>query len=318
MKTLLNQTASVRKRQALGTVPALALFFVLSAFTFMNFLYCLSDCIGSIVCGSMDVAARDALRSIPIFLSFFLSLSGLMTACAFRWSKDPGTLRRSVQKHALITVVLGAFVPLYVIGMRLAGRYLSLTEGAPSRLYPLDALLYALLFLAFGVGVLRYVKRALPPAAALQSPRRKRRVVARVFRAIWLLLGLYGFCGFFFGLFILDFTVGYVPYSLAMLLVSLLAFASLVVWELFYRSLSEDSQKTITLPLSLVSLAVSLAADIAYFLALKHNLEGPSNVGFGILPVAVSASVNLATLLVVATPLIVSLTALVRGLRYRR
>ncbi|MBO7376696.1 MAG: hypothetical protein J6V01_06280, partial [Clostridia bacterium] len=72
-----------RKKQGLIVFICLVIFYVLSAFTFMNFLYCLSDCIGSIVCSSVDVALRDALRSIPIFLSLFLSLGGLMVCQSF-------------------------------------------------------------------------------------------------------------------------------------------------------------------------------------------------------------------------------------------
>ena len=134
------------------------------------------------------------------------------------------------------------------------------------------------------------------------------------FRAVWLLVALYGFCGFTFGLFILDFSSDYTPYTLAFLLVSLVAFLSIAVWELYYNNLTEAARRAVILPLALVSLAVSFISAAAYFLALKHNLEGPANVGFGVLPVAMTASVNLATLLVVVTPLIVSVVALVKGL----
>ena len=72
-----------QKKQNLIVIAAVVLFFILSAFTFMNFLYCLSDCIGSIVCSSVDISLRDALRSMPIFLSFFMTLGGLMTAHTF-------------------------------------------------------------------------------------------------------------------------------------------------------------------------------------------------------------------------------------------
>ena len=99
--------------------------------------------------------------------------------------------------------------------------------------------------------------------------------------------------------------------------VSLIAFLTLAVWELYYNNLTEEKRKEVTLPLAIISLAVSIAATVFYFIALKGNLDGPSNVGFGILPIAFSASVNFATLLVVALPLIVSITALVRGL-YRK
>ena len=124
--------------QTLIVMGALVIFFIFSAFTFMNFLYCLSDCIGSIVCSSADVAAKDALRSLPIFLSFFLSLSGLMVAHTFYRNESADILRKRAKKHAAIGVVIGAIIILYVIIMRIAGKYLSLFEGSPSLLYPFE------------------------------------------------------------------------------------------------------------------------------------------------------------------------------------
>ena len=68
------------------------------------------------------------------------------------------------------------------------------------------------------------------------------------------------------------------------------------------------------LPLGIVASGVTIVFVVLYFIALKNNLDGPSNVGFGILPIAFAASVNIATLLVVATPIIASITTLVKGL----
>lgn len=304
------------KKQALVVTCAVALFFVLSAFTFMNFLYCLADCIGSIVCASVDVALRDALRSVPIFLSFFLSLSGLLTAHTFYRNESADILRKKAKKHAIIGIALGAIIVVYVIVRLITGKYHSLVEGAPSALYPLDAVIYAAVFIALGVLILRYFKKnPAPEIAPSRAPLwKKGRGVRSFFRTFWLLIGLYGFCGFFYSIFIVDFSHGYVPYSLAMMLVSLVAFLSIACWEFFYNNLREEKRKEITLPLALVSLAVSLVSAILYFIALKNNLDGPANVGFGLLPIAFSASVNMATLLVVAMPLIVSVTALVKGL----
>lgn len=143
------------------------------------------------------------------------------------------------------------------------------------------------------------------------------RGIRSAFGAVWLLIALHGFCGFFFGLFILDFRHGYVLYSLAVMLVSLLAFLSLAAWEFFYNNLTEEKRKERMLPLALAALAVSAAASVLYFIALKKNLDGPSNVGFGLLPVAFSANVNFATLLAVAVPLIVSAVGVVKGLSRR-
>ena len=313
---------SKQKKQSLAVVLALAVFFVISAFTFMNFLYCFSDCVGSIVCASPDISLRDALRSLPIFLSFFMTLSALMVAHTFYRNESADILRRKAKKHAIIGIVIGVIIIIYVIVMRIAGRYLSLTEGAPSPFYPLDSVLYSLLFIALGVCVLIYFKKA-DGAARYAGPSRpvmqKRcRFVRYFFRTFWLLFALYGFCGFFYSIFIVDFTNGYVPYIIAVMLVSLVAFLTVAVWELYYNNLTEEKKKQVTLPLALVSLAVSVGSAVFYFIALKHNLDGPSNVGFGILPVAYSSSVNFATFLVVATPLIVSVTALIKGLFRRR
>ena len=311
-----------QKKQNITVTLSVIVFFVLSAFTFMNFLYCISDCAGSIVCASPDVALRDAQRSAPILLSFFMTLSGLMTAHTFYRNESPDILRKKAKKHAAIGIILGAVIIVYVIAMLIAGKYLSIPEGAPSPLYPLDSVLYALAFIAAGICVTSYFKKAKdspryrgPSRAPLQK---RGRGVRSFFRTFWLFIGLYGFCGFFYSFFIVDFEIGYVPYSIATMLVSLLAFVSLAVWEFYYNNLTEEARMRKALPLALVYLALSLAAAIFYFLALKKNLDGPSNVGFGILPIAFSASVNIATLLVVAMPLIVSVTALVKGLLRRK
>ena len=306
-----------QKKQNIIVTLCVIGFFVISAFTFMNFLYCLSDCIGSIVCASPDISLRDALRSLPIFLSFFMTLSGLMVAHTFYRNESEKILKRKAKKHAAIGIVLGVIIIVYVTVMRISGRYLSLVEGAPSSLYPLDSLIYALLFIALGIFIWLYFKKADgknyngPSRAPVQK---KGRGVRSFFRAFWLLIGLYGFCGFFYSIFIVDFTNGYVPYIIAIMLVSLSAFLSITVWELYYNNLNEDKRKEVTLPLSVISLIVSVIVTVVYFIALKGNLDGPSNVGFGILPIAFSASVNFATLLVVAMPLIVSVVSLIKGI----
>lgn len=306
-----------QKKQAVAVTLTVALFFILSAFTFMNFLYCLSDCIGSIVCASPDVSLKDALRSMPIFLSFFMTLSGLMVAHTFYRSESADIIKRKAKKHAGIGVVIGIVIIVYVIVMRIAGRYLSLFEGAPSPLYPFDAVIYALIFIVFGVCVFAFFKKNTYNGLSRAPIQKKGRGVRSFFRAFWLLFGLYGFCGFFYSIFIVDFTNGYVPYIIAIMLVSLVAFLTIAVWELYYNNLKEENRKAATLPLAVISLAVSVASTVFYFIALKGNLDGPSNVGFGILPIAFSASVNFATLLVVAVPLIVSIVALIKGI-YRK
>lgn len=316
---VLSGLGSKQKKQAIGVLIALAFFFVISAFTFMNFLYCLSDCVGSIVCGSPDVSLRDALRSLPIFLSFFMTLSGLMTVHTFYRNESPDLLRRRAKKHALIGICFGVFIIVYVIIGVISGRYLSITEGAPSALYPLDAVLYSLGSIVFGVCILRYFRKTSEPfSGPSRAPIPKRfRILRCTVRSLWLLIGLYGFCGFFYSFFILDFSAGYQAYTAAAMLVSLGAFLSVAVWELYYNNLTEEKRRAAALPLGLISLPLSAGVMIFYLLALKGNLDGPSNVGFGIIPIAYASGMNVSMVLVVPVPLIVSVTALIKGI-YRK
>ncbi len=311
-----------RKTRSIAVTLCLIFFYVLTAFTFMNFLYCLSDCIGSIVCGSPDVAIYDAQRSVPIFLTFFITLGALLICQAFYRNESREILSKKVKKHAIAVALTGLANAVYTLTMRFAGRYDSLVEGAPSPLYPLDAVLYSILFSALGVCLLLYFRNyeAKRPYEGVSRPRPRGKCgfVRGIFMGIWLLVSLYGFCGFFYGLFIIDFAHGYLPYSLASMLVSLVAFGSFAVWGLYYNNLKEESRKKLALPTALIYICISLISAALYFVALKFNLDGPSNVGFGLLPIAFSASVNFATILVAVTPVIASLAALLKGLLLRK
>lgn len=305
------------KKQALAVTISVIVFFVLSAFTFMNALYCLSDCIASTVSASVDITIRDALRSMPVFLTFFLTLCGLMTAHTFYRNESREILKRNAKLFASAAIGIGVVLIVYVIIMLIAGRYLSIVEGAPSPIYPLDACLYALLYIALGILVHMYFKKH-EESGLYEGPSRapvnkKLGPVKYFFRFFWLMFALYGFCGFFYSIFIVDFKHGYIAYSLAAMLISLVVFLTLAVWELYYNNLSADKKKSATLPLALISLCVTIVSSVVYFIALKGNLDGPTNVGFGLLPVAYSASVNVATFLVMIVPMIVSVVALIKG-----
>ena len=76
--------------------------------------------------------------------------------------------------------------------------------------------------------------------------------------------------------------------------------------------------KEFLLPLAAVGLIVSIVVAAIYLIGLGTNLDAPSNAGFGVLPVAFAASVNIATLIIVFTPLIVSVVALIKGLIIRK
>jgi len=311
-----------QRLQSLVISLALILFFVFCAYTFFNAMYAFADCIGSIVCGSMDMALRDALRSLPLFLSCFMSIwAVLLLQASFRNANDEKRIK-SLKKDAIVLLAF-AFVNLVaILIMRFTGKFHSLVEGSPSPFYPLDSILYSLIFVALGVFTLFYVFKLqdkLPFELPTRGPVvKKARPVYCVFVSFWMLIAAFSFASFTIGLFTYDFTNEYVFFGIALLFVYLLNAIFIGVWEFYYNNLKEEKKREFLLPLAIVGLAFAVLAAVLYFVALGSNTDAPSNSGFGILPIAFTASVNIATLVVVATPIIVSVTALIKGLLLRK
>lgn len=310
------------KTQSWFSTLVVAIAFVFTAFTFMNMLYSFADSVGAIVSGSFDVAGKDFIRALPIFLSFFMSMWSLLLAHAIYRNADEKRYLKSFSKNGIAILVFAGVNILFVIIGRIAGIYSSFVEGNPSPLYPLDSILYSCFFILIGVSALIYKRKAnvnfevpLPSRGPIV---RKARFVYCFFVAIWTLIALFSLSDFFLGLFIIDFIHGYFFYSLMFLLVLLLNFVFIGVWELYYNQLVEEKKKELLLPLAFCGLIASVLIDVLYFVALGLNLDGPSNVGFGVLPVAFAASVNIASLLVAFTPIIVSAVALIKGILARK
>ena len=311
-----------QKIQSLIVAGGLMLFFLFSAFTFFNFMYCFADIIGSIVSGSPDVAIKDLLRSFPIFLSFFMSFWALLLFHGFFRNVDEERRNKSLFKNAICLIAFGGVNFLYILISRFIGKFSSLVEGSPSPIYPLDALLFSLLFIAIGVCALLYRLKfleKLPYKVPSRAPIvTKARFVYCLGMAFWALIAVFGFAGFSTGLFIYDFQHGYAFYGIGLLFAYFVPFCFLTIWEFYYNELKPEKRKEFLFPLSLVGLGVSVLELVLYFVSLGTNTDAPSNAGFGEFPVAFTASVNIATLVVVATPLIVSIIALVKALLYRK
>ena len=308
--------------QSLVISLAVIVLFILSAFSFFNALYAFVDCIGSIVSGSFDVAIKDLIRSLPIIFCCFMSIWGLLLfhAC-FRNVSDEKRVK-SLKKNAIALLAFAGANLLSIIIMLAIGKIHSLVEGSPTEIYPLDTILYSLIYVALGVFTLVYLEKLqekLPYVAPTRGPIvTKARVVYCIFMSIWMLVALYSFSAFFIGLFVQDFKHGYLFFSISLLLVFLVNFIFIGVWEFYYNELKEEKRKEFLLPLSIVGLSCSVLTAVLYFVSLGINLDGPSNAGFGILPIAFAANVNIATLIVVATPLIVSIVALIKALVARK
>lgn len=311
-----------QKRQSLVVALLIILFFIVSSFTFFNMLYSFADAVGSIVSGSPDVAIKDLLRNLPLFFSFFMSLwTLLLLQASFRRVNDE-KWHKSLFKDAICLIAFAAVNIIYVVVGLIAKTYSSIVEGSPSALFPLDSVLFSLLFIAIGVLVILYVKKFEAKLPYMVPTRgeivKKARGLYCTFVTFWMLIALFGFSGGIFSIFIYDFAHEYVFYGIAVILAYLLSPILLAFWEFYYNELVEEKKKELLLPLAIVSLVVSIVIVALYMIALSTNMDAPSNAGFGMFPVAFAASVNIATLLVVFTPLIVSIVALIKGLLKRR
>lgn len=309
-----------QRKQSLIVGLLLVLFFIIASFTFFNMLYAFADIIGSIVSGSVDVAIKDLLYSLPLFLSFFMSLWTVLLLQAF-FRNVEGKRMKSVFKDGLCLIIFGGVNVLYVIISLIIGRYSSIIEGSPSALYPLDSVLFSLLFIAIGVFAVLYVKKLsekLPYEVPSREIVKKGRGVYCVFLTFFMLFALFGFSDGLFSIFIYDFEHEFVFYGIMTILAYCLSPIILGVWEFYYNELKEENKKAFLLPLGIVSTCVSALIVALYFVSLGMGLDAPSNAGFGMFPVAFAASVNIATMLTVAAPLIFSVVALIKGLIARK
>ena len=318
----LSEFDRVQRGQSLFVSLLIIAFFIVSSLTFVNMLYSFADAIGSIVSGSADVAIRDLLRNLPLFLSFFMSLwTLLMLQAAFRKVNDE-KWEKSTFKDAICLIAFGGVNIIYIIVGLISKTYVSLFEGSPTRLFPFDTILFSLLFIAIGIVAIIYLKKWKTNVPYIVPIRgeivKKARGLYCTFITFWVLIALFGLASGLYSIFIYDFAHEYVFFGIAVILNYLLSPCLLGFWEFYYNELKEEKKKELLLPLSLISLGVSVVFIALYFISLSTNLDAPSNAGFGMFPVAFAASVNIATLLVIFTPLIVSVTALIKGLLLRR
>ena len=307
-----------QKRQSLVVSLLVIVSYVVSAFIVMDALYALADIVGCFVSSSPDVAIKDALRSIPLFLVFFMSVWTIVLFHATFRRTDETLWKKKVLRNSYTIIAFAAVTVIYVIVGLICGKYSSLVEGSPSAIYPLDTVLYSLVYAAIGVVSILYVtkyKDKYPYVVPTRSETVKKvRFVYCFALTFFLIISLFGFSGGVYSIFIYDFAHEYAFYGVGLVLAYLSSPIILGVWEFYYNELKEEKKKELLLPLSLISTGVSVVVTIIFFVSLAPDYDAPSNRGFGILPVAFAASVNIATLIVVFLPVIFSLVALVKGL----
>ena len=297
------------------------IFFLAASFNFFNALYGFADAVGSIVSGSPDVAIKDLLRSLPVILTCFMCIWTLLLLQAnFRNIEE--RRMKSTFKDGICLVAFSGVNIIYILVCRIVGKFSSLVEGSPSAIYPLDAFLFSFLFLAIGIFAILYAKKfneKMPYEVPSRGPIVTRARFIYCFGvSIWMLVALFGFSAGIYSIFIYDFVHGFAFYGIAVIIAYLLSPIMLMVWQFYYNELKEEKRKEFLLPLAILGLCCSIIAIALYMISLGTSLDAPSNAGFGMFPVAFAASVNIATLVMVFTPLIVSVVALIKGLLARK
>ena len=298
------------------------IFFALASYTFFFALYSFANSVGAIVSGSPDVAIKDFIRGAPIFLICFMSIWGLLFYHGLFRNVSDEKRHKSLVKNSIALLVFAILNGGAVAALLVLGRYHSLIEGSPTPFFPLDTLIYSAIYVFLAIFGLIYAKKDKANHIYVVPSRgpivRKVRGLYCTFMTFWMLISFYSFAGLTLGGFIYDFSNNNLYFGIGYLVVCFVNVLFIFMWEFYYNNLTEESRKALLLPLSLLGLLFALLAAGAYGALLTMNMDAPSNGGFGILPVAFAASVNIATLLVVATPLIVSVVALIKGLIIRK
>ena len=307
-----------QKRQSLIVSLLVIVSFVAAAFILMDALYAFADIVGCFVSSSPDVAIKDALRSMPLFLVFFMSVWTIVLFHVTFRKTDEQLWKRKLIRNSITIISFAVITVIYVIVGLIVGKYSSIVEGSPSAIYPLDMVLYSLIYAAIAVANIIYIKKYQDKYPYLVPTRseivKKVRIAYCIPLTIYLLIALFGLSGGLYSIFIYDFAHEYAFYGVGLVLAYLSSPIILGVWEFYYNELKEEKKKELLLPLSLISTGVSVVFAVIYFVSLGTNLDAPANAGFGMLPVAFAASVNIATLIVVFLPVIFSLVAVVKGI----
>ena len=318
-----------QKRQSHIISLLLLVMFLLSSFIFFYMAYSVIDVAGSVVSGSSDVAIQDLIRNMPIIISFLISFYAMMAIHALQKGVDEKRRIKSVFKDSLVTLVFSIVNIIYVLVMLIIKRYDSLIEKSPTYLFPLDTMLFSLLFVGISIVMILKIKKK-EKNKSYSLPLRKIALadnkILRFFYCfgivVWTLVSLYGLTAGIYSIFIYDFAHEYVFYGIMTILIYLLSPIYLGVWQFYFHALTEEKKAAVQLPLSLISLGISIVVTFLYFLSLSLDLDAPSNAGFGMFPIAFAASTNLGTFLIVFMPGIVSIinviTALIKKAKPKR
>ena len=118
-----------QQRQSRIVNFGIVLFFIVSSISFVYFGFALTEVGGAIISGSLDVAFKDLMRSVPLIMCFFMSLWSLLLTHAYYRNVNEERRIKSVKKNAITILAFCGFNGMYILIGRIAKLYLSIVEG---------------------------------------------------------------------------------------------------------------------------------------------------------------------------------------------
>ncbi len=297
--------------------------FILGAFALWEITCEIWMMIGSIACGSLDRVVAQTIRMLPLYLiGIALIFFHVCINCAYR----AGSLKARRARWAVCGVamiLLGSAAAIYVILGIILGEYAKLVEGFITPLFPLDMLIGGLIFVAIGILSFRY-RRMLKEKGSSLPYVNDRGLFGRrmwtfgLFRCLSLLAAMCGLAGTVWGIFVVDFSHGYILFSVALLLNYFTSFAMYAAYRFIFCEANEESGGKVSLKLGIIFLIVNVVLFAVYAVTLQIWNEAPGVTAYGILHADYTLGKNAFTIFYGANNLLAPAFAIIRGLIIRK
>ena len=293
--------------------------FIPGAFALWEINYELWNMIGSVASGSPDMALTEALRMVPLYMAgAALILFLVYTNGAYRAKNEKARIRKWLA-GGTVTVILGVITAAYVVIGVVLGEYGELIEGYVSPLYPLDMLLAGVVFIGIGFLSIHYaaVLRRKPSALPYVTDKGLfglRLCTFGCLRALGLAMAMIGFAASVWGIFVLDFTHGYLMYSIVLWLNYFTAFAMYFAYKYIFCETKPEIRGTAAVKLGAIFLIVNVVLFALHLVTVQIWNEAPNVAAFGILPADFLSSMNVFAVAYGLNNILTPIVAIARGL----
>lgn len=304
------------------------IFWVLGAWMLWEFVYELSHMVGAIVSRDAAYALYETLRMLPMTLGMIAILFFNMFLLNAYIAKDLKARAFNWKIMSIFAVVAGVAMIIYVIAGLISGRFLSLVEGFPTILYPLDTVLLAIIFILGSVWACKYSKylaagssdeasvTSLPFAVCRFNP--VLRGIGRFFCFLSFLVTICAFAASCYGPFIMDWCHGYVLFNIVFWLNYFTAFFMYFCYRFIYCKKSNEEKPACLKKLSLSFLIGNVVLMALYLVVVQFNVEAPAQNAFGLYPIDFTASANVFHLIYAPNNILVPLVAFLYSLKAKK